>query len=148
MLHADQPLESRLYALLADEQAALSAVLESLAAESKALVDRHAERLLAASQAKSEAIHRASILERERQLLCAANPGLTAGRATQSVAQLRRLAEECQRQNEANGLLIRGQRRRLEASLSILRGGRPAADVYGRDGETRRASFSRELATY
>lgn len=145
---ADQPQESRLQALLTDEQAALSAVLESLSAEAEALADRHPERLLAASQAKSAAIHRASSLERERQLLCATNPGLTIGRTQESLAQLRRLAEECQRRNEANGLLIRGQRRRLEASLSILRGGQPAADVYGRDGETRRAQFSRELATY
>lgn len=137
-----------MHTLLAEEQAVLTVVLQALAAEADALTDRHPEHLLAASQAKSDAIHRAGSLERERRLLCTANPGLVTARAQPALAELRRLAGECQRRNEANGQLIRGQRRRLEASLRILSGGGPAADVYGRDGEARRASYSRELATY
>lgn len=144
----NQSQESRLHALLAEEQAVLTSVLENLAAEAEALKHRDAEGVLAASQSKSEAIHRAGNLERERRLLCTANPALVTGRALQSLTELRRLARECQGRNEANGLLIRGQRRRLEASLNILRGGQPAADVYGRDGETRRPTYSRELASY
>jgi flagellar biosynthesis/type III secretory pathway chaperone len=65
------------------------------------------------------------------------------------INELKGLAVECRQQNEANGLLIRGQRRRIEGSLNVLRGGRAAPDTYGRDGETRLIRGSKTpLASY
>ena len=67
-----------------------------------------------------------------------------------ALEQLRKLAAECRQQNEANGLMIRGQRRRIEGALNILRGGQPGVDIYGRDGAaTQLTRLSREpLASY
>jgi len=45
--------------------------------------------------------------------------------------------------------MIRGQRRRVEGSLNVLRGGNAAPDTYGRDGETRLVRGGKKpLASY
>ena len=67
-----------------------------------------------------------------------------------AIDELRELAATCRQQNEANGLMIRGQRRRIEGALNILRGGQSGLDIYGRDGAaTQLTRLSREpLASY
>ncbi|MEO8224833.1 MAG: flagellar protein FlgN [Gammaproteobacteria bacterium] len=126
-----------LQALLTQEVAALRVVLDSLHAEQAALKDRGPDELLAASNAKAEAVAHAARCEQERRDYFTANPGSHSAPVKQLLNELKRLAAECRRQNEVNGLLIRGQRRRVEGSLNVLRRGSAAPDTYGRDGETR-----------
>lgn len=126
-----------LLALLNQEVEALRAVLATLQTERTALEERSPDALLAASNAKAEAVARAARLEQERRDHFEANPGTQPTPVNNLLDELKRLAADCRQLNEANGLLIRGQRRRVEGSLNMLRGGGPAPDTYGRDGETR-----------
>lgn len=137
-----------LAALLRLEIDALRAVLGSLEVEREALEQRSAEALIAASQAKVEAVNRATQLEKEHRDFLAANQGAQAA-PDNLKNELKDLATQCRRLNEANGHMIRGQRRRIEGSLNVLRGGRAAPDTYGRDGETRTLRGARTtLASY
>lgn len=126
-----------LQALLDQEVSALRAVLATLQTERAALQERAPDALLAASNAKGEAVARAARLEQERRDHIEANPGTQPAVVNRLLNELKRLAAECRQQNEANGQLIRGQRRRVEGSLNVLRGGGATPDTYGRDGETR-----------
>lgn len=125
----------------------MHAVLETLVAEHQALQARDADALLAASSAKSAAVAEAARLGQQRRELQVAD-AVHAG-AGHLVAELKRVAAECRQRNEANGLLIRGQRRRVEASLQLLTGTAAAAGTYGRDGESLPIRASRlPLATF
>lgn len=128
---------TNLRALLDQEVDALRAVLGTLEDELAALHERAPEALIAASNAKAEAVARAARLEQQRRDFLAANPGPPAAPENRLLNELKKLAAECRQQNDANGVLIRGQRRRIEGSLNVLRGGSAAPDTYGRDGETR-----------
>jgi len=136
-------------ALLGQEIEALRAVLATLQAERAALQERAPDALLAASNAKADAVARASRLEQQRRAQYDSSPGTHSAAEKSLINELKGLAVECRQQNEANGLLIRGQRRRIEGSLNVLRGGRAAPDTYGRDGETRLIRGSKTpLASY
>jgi flagellar biosynthesis/type III secretory pathway chaperone len=136
-------------ALLAEEIEALRAVLATLQSERAALQERAPDALLAASNAKAEAVAHAARLEQQRRAEHEASPGASSVKPSGLLNELKQLAAECRQQNEANGLLIRGQRRRIEGSLNVLRGGRASPDTYGRDGETRLIQGSRTpLASY
>lgn len=126
-----------LQSLLHQEVDALRAVLATLRDELAALHERAPEALLAASNAKAEAVARAARLEQQRRDFLEANPGGPSAPESRLLNELKKLAAECRQQNDANGLLIRGQRRRVEGSLNVLRGGSATPDTYGRDGETR-----------
>ena len=146
---------SELFGLIDREVTALTLVLDALVSERAALEARDAEGLLAASDRKAEGIAGAGRLEQERRELLHAEPGLAEADAgiDRRFGDLRALAAHCRELNEANGLLIRGQRRRVEGSLRLLRGGRANADVYadvyGRNGETRLPRLRRgPLASY
>jgi len=135
--------------LLTQEIEALQRILATLSAERAALDERAPDALLAASTAKAEAVALAASLEQQRQAQSAADPAAATAAASSLINELKTLAAECRQQNDANGLLIRGQRRRVEGSLNVLRGGRAAPDTYGRDGETRLIQASRApLASY
>ena len=136
-------------ALLAQEIEALRAVLATLQAERAALQERAPDALLAASNTKADAVAYAARLEQQRRADADANPRAHTAAEKGLIGELKSLAAECRQQNEANGLLIRGQRRRIEGSLNVLRGGRAAPDTYGRDGETRLIRGSKTpLASY
>lgn len=143
-------LTTRLHDILAAEVAAVRGILEILGREGAALLGRDASGLLAISNSKAEAVGRAASLAKQRQALLQEHPDLSGAHMTAALEQLRELALACRQQNEANGLMIRGQRRRIEGALNILRGGRPGVDIYGRDGAaTQLARPSREpLASY
>jgi len=135
--------------LLTQEIEALQRILATLSAERAALDERAPDALLAASTAKAEAVALAASLEQQRQAQSAADPAAPTAAASSLINELKTLAAECRQQNDANGLLIRGQRRRVEGSLNVLRGGRAAPDTYGRDGATRLIQASRApLASY
>lgn len=132
-------------AVLEQEVEALRAVLATLAAERAALDSRDAEALFSASSAKGAAVTHAARLEQERSV----SAGSSSSNDEALHAELKRLATECRRQNDANGLLIRGQRRRVEGSLRVLKGTASAPDTYGRDGESLPVRNSRTpLASY
>ncbi|MDQ1302774.1 MAG: flagellar biosynthesis protein FlgN [Pseudomonadota bacterium] len=125
-------LIARLQEIVAEETAAMRGVLEILGRESAALLARDVGSLPGISNSKADAVARAASLGQQRQALLQRDPdqaGITA-----ALAQLRQLAIECRQLNEANGLMIRSQRRRIEGALGILRGGQPGVNVYGRDG--------------
>lgn len=125
-------LTTRLQEVVAEETAAMRGVLEILGHESAALLARDVAALPGISNSKADAVARAAGLGQQRQALLQENPD-QAGVAS-ALAQLRQLAIECRQLNEANGLMIRSQRRRIEGALSILRGGQPGVNIYGRDG--------------
>ena len=127
------PLE----ALLTEELSALRAVLATLSTERVALQERSPDALIAASNAKAEAVARAARLEQERRDSLESSPGTQPTAVKRLLNELKELAAECRQRNEANGQMIRGQRRRIEGSLNVRRGGQAAPDTYGRDGETR-----------
>jgi len=135
--------------LLDQEVQALEGVLATLRDERAALDQRSPDALIAASNAKAEAVARAARLEQQRREYLEAHPARPAPAEGRLLTELKKLAGECRRQNDANGLLIRGQRRRVEGSLNVLRGGGGKSEVYGRDGETRPVRPSRTpLASY
>lgn len=121
------------------ELLSLQAVLHALEDERTALERRDADALTRVSERKSSAVAEAAALKAARE----ADPDYQA--CVQSAAEapapfrhrlqaLRSLAERCQQHNEANGRLIQGQRRRVEATLNLLRGGSAEPDAYDRSG--------------
>jgi flagellar biosynthesis/type III secretory pathway chaperone len=133
MMDRNAPVD-RLQGIVADELAAVHGLLDILGRERAALLARDADVLVEISSCKADAVARAADLGQQRRMLLQESPGLGQAGLGAALAQLRQLALECRQQNEANGLLIRGYRRRIEAALGILRGGRPGVDLYGRDG--------------
>lgn len=127
-------LTARLQEIVAEEEAAMRGVLEILGQESAALLARDVGALPGLSTRKADAVARAADLGQQRQALMQDPPDPGHAGVTSALARLRALALECRQLNEANGLMIRSQRRRLEGALSILRGGQPGVNVYGRDG--------------
>jgi flagellar biosynthesis/type III secretory pathway chaperone len=127
-------LVDRLQAIVAGELAALRDVLEMLGRESAALRARDVGALPGISDSKADAVARAANLGQQRQVLLQEFPDAGEAAASSALASLRELALECRQLNEANGLMIRSQRRRIEGALGILCGGQPGVSVYGRDG--------------
>jgi flagella synthesis protein FlgN len=109
-----------------------------LQAERRALETRNAEELSQAAAGKSERLTVIATLEQQRvglvpdaqamALACGSEPEL-GGRWQ----ELLELTASCRDLNEANGTLIRWQRRRVEGTLRLLRGASGPA-IYGPDG--------------
>ncbi|MEZ5565150.1 MAG: flagellar protein FlgN [Gammaproteobacteria bacterium] len=133
-----------LQAILELEVAALSVVLQTLHDEYSALDKRAPEALLAASNAKADAVAHAAQLERERRELGQSGHDRQPVVADKLFTELKQLAADCRMLNDRNGQLIRGQRRRIEGSLNVLRGRAGTPDTYGRDGAT---AFLRDAKT-
>ena len=132
-------LIARLQEVVAEETAALSSLLEILGLESAALLARDADALPGISNSKADAVVRAAGLGQQRQALWQEGSGSLQAGMTSAMSRLRALALECRQLNEANGLMIRSQRRRLEGALSVLLGNQPGMNVYGRDGAATQA---------
>lgn len=136
-------------ALLSEELSALRAVLATLETERAALQERSPDALIAASNAKAQAVARAARLEQDRRDSLAASPGTQPATVNRLLNELKKLAAQCHQRNEANGQIIHGHRHRIEGSLNVLRGGHAAPDTCGRDRETRPARCGKKpLASY
>ena len=144
--------------LIDDQIVALEDVRTALAAERSALDARDADALDRAVSAKEASVVRAGELERQRQAVLhalgfAARPGAMGrawrpdGHLDQRWQQLLRLTRECQALNEGNGALIGGQRRRVEATLRLVRGGPATSAEYGAAGRPRAAGSARPLGS-
>lgn len=138
---------------------AMQAVLVALEAERAALYARDAEALLQAVHCKTGRVAEAGAVEAERRALCTGplQPGRPAAvrspfsadaGVTHRWQQLITLTERCRSLNEANGKLIRSQRRRVDDTLCILRGESAAVPVeYGPKGATRSRHAARSLGS-
>lgn len=136
---------------------AMQAVLTALEAEQAALGTRDAGALMQAVSDKAGRIAEAGRLEAQRRDVVAFPlSGLVGPRGQFSAdagvshrwQQLIALAQRCRNLNESNGQLIRGQRRRVDQALCLLRGESPAASSeYGPSGDTRPRHVSRSLAS-
>ncbi|MCL4722130.1 MAG: flagellar export chaperone FlgN [Gammaproteobacteria bacterium] len=134
---AVQPEAAPIIGLLRAEQAAIGTVLECLQHEAEALVQRDAAALLSIAGQKADAVSRAAGLAQTRRALLRDHPAADTAGSRELLSALEALTARCRELNDMNGLLIRAQRRRVEGTLNLLRGGQAAPDSYGRDGETR-----------
>jgi flagella synthesis protein FlgN len=151
-------LSDRDLAGLLDEQIeAMQAMRAALEAERAALAARDGEALLTAVSRKSGIVAEVDRLESQRREVLARSGAATVrtGRAFSADAGLSRrwhqvlaLTQQCRALNEANGQMIRAQRRRVDGVLSVLRGQGPAPAEYGRRGEQRLSSARRSLGAY
>ena len=125
-------------ALLDEQIVAMRAVLDGLAAERHALRKRDIESLNAASERKARCLADAAGLEQERRTLMGEFDNgrfRTDERVRDRWNKLMVLTAEARQQNEANGVMIRWQRRRVEDTLRLLRGTEKTTVTYGPDGE-------------
>lgn len=151
------PTDRELAGMLDRQIDAMHAVLATLEAEHAALHARDAGALMQAVGDKADRIAEAGSLDAQRRSAFAFPlSGLMSSKgrfsADAGVAhrwqQLIALAERCRNLNESNGQLIRGQRRRVDQALSLLRGGSPlASPEYGPKGDSRPRYMSRSLAS-
>ena len=155
-----ETLSDRDLAQLLDAQIeAMQAVLTSLEAERQALAARDGEALLKAVNSKASSIASADTIEGQRQVMMdrlgtPERPGRR-GREFSADAGISRrwqhvlaLTQQCRALNDANGQLIRGQRRRVEGTLRVLRGEPVAPVEYGPAGEHRPRGSTRSLGSY
>jgi flagellar biosynthesis protein FlgN len=155
-----EPLSDRDLARLLDAQIdAMQSVLTSLEAERQALSARDGDALLRAVSSKAASIASADTIEGERQVVLdrlgsserrgrggrdfSADAGIS-----QRWQHVLTLTQQCRALNEANGQMIRGQRRRVEGTLRILRGEPVAPVEYGPAGEHRSRGSTRSLGSY
>ncbi|CAG0938465.1 Flagella synthesis protein FlgN [Gammaproteobacteria bacterium] len=155
-----EPLPDRDLARLLDQQIdAMQAVLSSLEEERRALAARDGDALLKAVGSKAESIAAAGEIDQRRQaLLERLGIGDRPGRASRGFGadagigqrwqQVLALTRQCRALNDANGQLIRGQHRRIDGTLRLLRGEPSATPEYGPGGEARATTSRRALASY
>ena len=150
-------LPDRELARLLDEQIdAMQSVLTSLEAERQALSARDGDALLKAVSSKAASLASADSIESRRQATLdrfgmsdRPGRGFTAdGGISQRWQQVLALTAQCRALNDANGQIIRGQRRRVEGTLRVLRGEPTAAAEYGPSGERRSLATQRLLGSY
>ena len=157
---ARETVTDRDLARLLDEQIdAMQTVLEALDGERRALNARDGEALLKAISSKAQSVANADMIEiRRRDLLELLARNERAGgsargyRADAGISQrwqqVLALTQQCRALNDANGQMIRGQRRRVEGTLCVLRGEPAGANEYGPDGGRRSPGAQRSLGTY
>ncbi len=153
-----ETLSDRELAQLLDQQiAGMQAVLSSLDAERAALSTRDGDALLRAVSDKASTLAGADALEQRRQqyLEQMGLGGRHGGQqfsadagVSQRWQQVLALTRQCRALNDANGQLIRGQKRRTEGALRILHGDSTAPAEYGPGGVERPRSQHRPLASY
>ena len=155
-----ETLSDRDLARLLDEQIdAMQAVLTSLEAERQALSARDGDALLKAVTSKASSIASADTIEGQRQVMLD-SLGISERRGrggrdfsadagiSQRWQQVLTLTQQCRALNDANGQLIRGQRRRVEGTLRVLRGEPVVPVEYGPAGEHRSRGPTRSLGSY
>lgn len=117
----DQTTPNLSLAALMDAMHAVHALLED---ERQALIARDADRLQDIAARKESLLVEASDLREQA--------GIEGDESDHQ--ELSKVTANCRRLNEINGALIRGQQRRVERMLNILRGVPEESSVYDRDG--------------
>jgi len=133
---------------------------ESLEDERKALAAQDIDALNRAIDNKSRCVATLQTLEQDRRRLCSiSGHGEAIDHMQQMMAwcdedsvvansweQLMVIATECSTLNMTNGAIIRVRKEQIESSLSVLRGGAPGTEIYGRDGTGSNSMSQRSLA--
>lgn len=145
------PERVQLLALLDQQIAAMDAVLSCLTIERDALQSRDIDQLVDITEQKNAALTAANSIDQQRRniLSPAENDGQdgTDSEMVQRRQKLGSLAEACRELNDANGLMIRWQSRRVDNTLRLLRGDRGEEVVYGPKGEPGRRNINQTLLT-
>ena len=146
-----QSTVGKLSELLDRQLGALQTVLDVLGRERDALSARDMEALERISAEKQECLAQAATYEQHRREL-APDPATMEHFAEDPViaerwAQLLDLTRVCRDQNEENGRIIRLQQRRVEKTLTLLRGSGGQPDLYGPDGGNRTRTQTRTPLT-
>jgi len=141
----------RLAALLEQQIPAMEAVRDCLKEERRALAERDSAALEQAAGRKAELIGAAGQLEKKRLQIAPDRESMDRLSVTPGIRDrwhlLLQLTRECRQLNDANGMLIRAQQRRVETTLDIVRGTPSATAVYGPDGERHPAGRQKTLAS-
>ncbi len=122
---------TRLADLLDQEIETVSAILDCLHNEQAALTVRDSDAVIRIAGEKAAKLALAEDLGTQRRGF---PEEVTSGAIDDKKKELKALTINCREQNDANGLLIRRQQQRVEASLSLVTGGRVESPVYGPDG--------------
>jgi len=137
--------------LLDSQLGALEAVRDVLDRERDALRDRDVEGLERITADKQERLAAAASFEQHRRELAPDPASMDSLAETPAVAErwakLLDLTRACRDQNEANGRVIRLQQRRVENTLTLLRGSGDQSDLYGPDGGNRTPGQTRTPLT-
>ncbi|MGI9331004.1 MAG: flagella synthesis protein FlgN [Gammaproteobacteria bacterium] len=145
-----QAIATELTDLLDRQLSALEAVMDVLARERDALRDRDVERLERITADKQERLAAAASFEQHRREL-APDPATMDSLAEAPAvgerwAKLLDLTRACRDQSEENSRVIR-QQRRVENTLSLVRGRGDQPDLYGSDGGNHKPGQSRTPLT-
>jgi len=146
-----KPSRAQLLTLLDQQIAAMESVLSCLKTERDALENRNIDQLLDITEQKNASLVAANQIDQQRRALT--GPGRNAGQDGHDSEILNRerklgsLVETCREQNNANGLMIRWQSRRVDNTLRLLRGDRGDSVVYSPNGEPGQRANSQTLLT-
>ena len=142
---------ARLTELLDRQLGALEAVLDVLAREQAALEARDVAGLERLTAEKQERLANAAGLEQQRRELAPSPSAMDTLAESADIAErwtrLLDLTRACRDHNEANGRIIRRQQRRVESTLTLLRGQGEPTNVYGPDGSDAATRTSRQPIT-
>jgi len=145
------PAKAQLLALLDQQIAAMEAVLSCLTIERDALQSRDIDQLVNITEQKNAALSAANRIDQQRRNLTgpAENDGQDGidSETAQRRQKLGGIVEACRELNDANGLMIRWQSRRVDNTLRLLRGDFGEEAVYGSKGEPGRRNINQTLLT-
>jgi flagella synthesis protein FlgN len=131
----------RLTEVVGEQIRCAEAMLETLAAENRALTDGDHDALGAATDAKAKLVDEIERLEAERRALA----GRDAAPETPEWQRLRELVARCKEQNQKNGALLRARAEHVRVALKTLRGAEP--ELYGATGRAPAHGETRRLGT-
>ena len=150
LLNKTLTLTTQLLELLNKEASALqqrkqAQIITSLATDKKSTVaqleqlNKQLSQVLATEQLKLDAPGIEHYLEKADQR------GIATANCRLQWQNILMLAKQCQMLNEKNGASIRLLQHHNQRSLNLLRGKKPTASTYGRDGSTYNERFSQAL---
>ena len=150
----------RIVEILGDSVYHALGLKETLEDERRALADQDMDRLQAALDTKSRCVAKLQGIEKERQNLCTA-AGFAAGPEQMADMMawcddadiiencwrhLMEIAEDCLAINDTNGAIIHARTQQIGNTLTVVRGGTPAGDIYDMRGREGRESTVRSIA--
>jgi len=148
----NSPTQSSLYPVLKDIRAYLKQLLALLNEEHSALENSNIEKLAEFATTKQLLVENLEDLETERKnILSQAGLDLTKTGVADFLSRdnttsknetnalwddIAELSRTCEEQNNLNGIIIEGQRRRTEIALQILQGKSTESELYSKHGKS------------
>jgi flagellar biosynthesis/type III secretory pathway chaperone len=158
---ASSPVMERIALQIRSEAAAINGFLGLLRAEQRLLVDGDLDALGAIVQKKDESLANLLNFAQQRKAMLAAlasghqpesgdgpafGPGPQGDRLRREWSRLVTLSAEAAEINRLNGQIINQRRQKCDEALAILTASASRQAVYGPDGSSGRATFSRSIA--